>query len=453
VPAIAALVVALAAPAGALGPARTVDLPAPSAEEVATAEQAAGAAARGVAAVRADLALARQELDASSIRAAQAAEQANRTAWELREAKRSARAARAAADAATAQLDAQQAAYRETLVGSYQSAPQVESLAAMVESDGIETYLQRAITAETAVDALEGSYDRFRASAVLSESALASADRAQEHAESLADEARAAQESAQATLAAAAQEAAAIEERRSSLVSELAQLQGVSVALAAQRQTALEERAARAVARAEERRRQEAARLAREQQVVVPTPTPAPTPTRTAAPTPVPTPTRTPVPTPTRTPTPTPTPTPPPTPAPAPSPTPTPAPSPPPASPTGARAAIAFATAQLGEPYRWGAAGPDAWDCSGLTAMAWAAGGVRLPHYSAGQYAASTPVRPSELAPGDLVFWGSSSSPSSIYHVALYVGDGMIVHAPRTGRPVVKESMYYWRTPNFYARP
>ncbi len=51
------------------------------------------------------------------------------------------------------------------------------------------------------------------------------------------------------------------------------------------------------------------------------------------------------------------------------------------------------------------------------------------------------------------MFWGSSSSSSSIYHVALYVGGGQIIHAPRTGRPVVQESMYAWRAPNFYARP
>lgn len=53
----------------------------------------------------------------------------------------------------------------------------------------------------------------------------------------------------------------------------------------------------------------------------------------------------------------------------------------------------------------------------------------------------------------DLVFWGASSSPSSIYRVAIYVGDGQIVHAPRTGRDVSQESMYYWRAPNFFARP
>jgi cell wall-associated NlpC family hydrolase len=84
---------------------------------------------------------------------------------------------------------------------------------------------------------------------------------------------------------------------------------------------------------------------------------------------------------------------------------------------------------------------------------AWAAGGKSLPHYSVAQYQQSTPISPSDLQPGDLVFWGSSSSSSSIYHVALYAGDGMIIHAPRSGRDVEEVSMYYWITPNFYARP
>ena len=78
---------------------------------------------------------------------------------------------------------------------------------------------------------------------------------------------------------------------------------------------------------------------------------------------------------------------------------------------------------------------------------AWAAGGKSLPHYSVAQYQQSTPISASDLQPGDLVFWGSSSSSSSIYHVALYVGDGMIIHAPRTGRDVEEVSMYYWITP------
>ncbi|MGZ4447816.1 MAG: C40 family peptidase, partial [Nocardioides sp.] len=125
----------------------------------------------------------------------------------------------------------------------------------------------------------------------------------------------------------------------------------------------------------------------------------------------------------------------------------------PPAPAGGASSAIAFARAQLGEPYQWGAAGPDAWDCSGLTMGSWHAGGLSLPHYSVAQYEQSTPVSPSDLQPGDLVFWGSSSSPGSIYHVALYVGGGEIIEAPRTGVPVQEVSMYAWTAPNFYARP
>jgi len=62
-------------------------------------------------------------------------------------------------------------------------------------------------------------------------------------------------------------------------------------------------------------------------------------------------------------------------------------------------------------------------------------------------------ISASALRPGDLVFWGSSKSPSSIFHVALYIGDGQIIHAPRTGRPVSQESMYYWTPPTFFARP
>jgi cell wall-associated NlpC family hydrolase len=84
---------------------------------------------------------------------------------------------------------------------------------------------------------------------------------------------------------------------------------------------------------------------------------------------------------------------------------------------------------------------------------AWDRGGKYLPHYSVAQYEQSTPISSSQLRPGDLLFWGSNSSPGSIYHVALYIGGGQMIHAPRTGRPVTQESMYYWIPPNFLARP
>lgn len=78
--------------------------------------------------------------------------------------------------------------------------------------------------------------------------------------------------------------------------------------------------------------------------------------------------------------------------------------------------------------------------------------GKSLPHYSVAQYEQSTPISRDQLRPGDLVFW-SDGGPGSIFHVALYAGDGRIIHAPRTGRPVSEESIDYWRTPDFFARP
>jgi cell wall-associated NlpC family hydrolase len=89
-----------------------------------------------------------------------------------------------------------------------------------------------------------------------------------------------------------------------------------------------------------------------------------------------------------------------------------------------ASAAISYAMAQVGDAYVYGAAGPDAFDCSGLTMMAWAQAGVALPHSSSAQYSSGTHVSSSDLRPGDLVFYYSPIS-----HVGMYIGNGMIVHA------------------------
>ncbi|GAA2785242.1 C40 family peptidase [Streptomyces showdoensis] len=93
--------------------------------------------------------------------------------------------------------------------------------------------------------------------------------------------------------------------------------------------------------------------------------------------------------------------------------------------------AIAFAQAQLGKPYVWGATGPSAYDCSGLTQAAWRAAGVSLPRTTYTQINAGRRVSRSELAPGDLVFFYSGIS-----HVGLYIGGGQMIHAPRPGAPV-----------------
>lgn len=97
-----------------------------------------------------------------------------------------------------------------------------------------------------------------------------------------------------------------------------------------------------------------------------------------------------------------------------------------------AAAAIAYALAQVGDSYVYGAAGPSAFDCSGLTMMAWAQAGVALPHSSGAQTGSGPHIAMSDLQPGDLVFYYSPVS-----HVGLYIGNGMIVHAANPGTGVV----------------
>ncbi|WP_262699127.1 MULTISPECIES: C40 family peptidase [Streptomyces] len=104
-----------------------------------------------------------------------------------------------------------------------------------------------------------------------------------------------------------------------------------------------------------------------------------------------------------------------------------------PANSSKAAQAIAFAKAQLGKPYVWGATGPSSFDCSGLTQAAWKSAGISLPRTTWDQVKAGTRVSTSQLQPGDLVFFYDDIS-----HVGLYIGDGMMIHAPKPGDVVKK---------------
>jgi cell wall-associated NlpC family hydrolase len=96
-----------------------------------------------------------------------------------------------------------------------------------------------------------------------------------------------------------------------------------------------------------------------------------------------------------------------------------------------AQVAVDTALAQVGDPYVWGAGGPDAFDCSGLTQYSYSAAGVALPHSSSMQSGMGVPVSVSDLQPGDLLFYYSPVS-----HVAMYIGNGQMVHASTSGTPV-----------------
>ena len=92
--------------------------------------------------------------------------------------------------------------------------------------------------------------------------------------------------------------------------------------------------------------------------------------------------------------------------------------------------AITYALAQLGKPYLWGGMGPAAFDCSGLTMMAWASAGVTLLHYTGDQINEGTAVTYAGIAPGDLVLVpGSDGTIANPGHVGIYLGDGMVESA------------------------
>ncbi len=238
-------------------------------------------------------------------------------------------------------------------------------------------------------------------------------------AEQTAESARAA---AQTQVEAAAAETVAIHTQQSAMISQLAALRNTSIALESQRQQGLKAAAearaaaevraaaqaraaagARAAAAASDAARRQAAAAAAERR------------RQSAASQPVAQ-------------------------APGPDPTPGPVSYGPVPSRGGVSSVIAFAQAQLGDPYQWGAAGPRTWDCSGLTQMAWAQAGVYLSHYTGYQWDETRRVPLSDLQPGDLVFYGDSGPTS--HHVGLYVGNDMMINAPHTGAFVEYANIY-----------
>ena len=413
----------------------------PSKDRVAAAKERAEQKARDVGAIKASLLMANQRLEQAAVQAAQASEAYNGAMWRLQLAKEDVQTAKAEAQKAREAVADQRAAIGALVAASYQQSSDLTALGAMMSADGPEGVLDQYAAFHGASESLKADYDRYAASEALARVFERKAQEARATQEKLAQEANAAKGAATAAANAAQTAAAQITAEKDELIRELASAQNISVRLATKRQGALEEiareqAASRARAEADVAARKQArheaavagkaraaakeraARARREQDQDRDRDKSKPAPAPSAPPAPAP-------------------------------------PAPPPPAPSGsggAQQAIAYAQAQLGEPYVWGAAGPDSWDCSGLTMAAWASAGVSLPHYSVAQYYTGTPISSYDLRPGDLVFWGSSSSPESIYHEGMYIGNGMMIHAPRTGRSVEMVSMYYWIPPNFFAR-
>ena len=264
------------------------------------------------------------------------------------------------------------------------SVPSLSPLAALVNADGVSGVLEGYDLIEQAAAAIDDTYETYAAAVDPRRVRRPRADQALAEADDAKAEAKEARDQAEAAAETRPPRPRRTPPSGTRLIAELAELQDISVELARERQEALEQGAAEAAASLPRsgraaRRRRRPSRLPQRPRSRAPQDAAARPPSRRPTPTPTPRPDSDADPAP-------------------PHPDPHADADPDAAAPDsprtggGAGAAISFARAQLGEPYHYGAAGPNSWDCSGLTMMAWKQGGKSLPHYSAGQYSASTPI-------------------------------------------------------------
>ncbi|WP_405069589.1 NlpC/P60 family protein [Kribbella sp. NBC_01510] len=420
----------------------------PSKAAVERAKQAAASKAGQVAAIERQLAAANARLEQLGIQSGIADEAYNGAVYKLQQAKAEAAAAAARAAKAQQTLAIQRQQIGRFAAASYQGGGDVAKIAPLFTADGPQQLLDSAGAARSVSTAMQGSYLRYTATQVVTNLFKVQADQAVVKVKQATDEAAKAKQAAEDAEAAQAAAVTAMGVQRTQSIAQLAVLQNTSVRVAAQRQRGLEElarqRAAALAARkaAELKRRiaaREAAERAREKAEQArekaeqareekeareqakrnhgKKPPKQHTPDRSS-------------------------------------------------SDNGndngnshstrrgAQAAIDFAMSQLGDMYLWGGTGPSRWDCSGLMMGAWERAGIQLPHYSVAQYEQVRHIDEDQLRPGDLIFWAlNPDDPGTIHHVAMYLGNGRMIHAPRTGQPVQIASVYYWIPPNFFGRP
>jgi cell wall-associated NlpC family hydrolase len=416
----------------------------PSKAAVERAKQAAASKAGQVAAIERQLAAANARLEQLGVQSGIADEAYNGAVYKLQLAKAEAAAAAARAAKAQQTLTTQREQIGRFAAASYQGGGDVAKIAPLFTADGPQQLLDSAGAARSVSAAMQGSYLRYTATQVVTNLFKVQADQAVVKVKQATDEAAKAKKAAEEAEAAQAAAVTAMGVQRTQSIAQLAVLQNTSIRVAAQRQRGLEElarqrAAALAAKKAAELKRRIAAReaaerarekaeqareraeqareerAAREQakQDHGKKPPKRHTPDRPSNDNGSSHSTR-----------------------------------------RGAQAAIDFALSQLGDMYLWGGTGPSRWDCSGLMMGAWERAGVQLPHYSVAQYEQIRHIDEDELRPGDLIFWAvNPDDPGTIHHVAMYLGNGRMIHAPRTGQPVQIASVYYWLPPNFFGRP
>ena len=398
----------------------------PSAGQVSGAKAAVGDKAAQVAAVEAQLMVSNARLAEVQKAADVANEQYNLARILLQQRTDAAKSAGERAAAAQKVADSASDKLGQFAATAYMQGGNLGQLEAFLSSRGPQDVLDRAVGIQLITDIRSRIMQDADASSVVAGVLRRQAAQAQAQQVAAAQTAESARASAQAQVDSAAAETANIQNQQSAMIAQLATLRSTSVALERARQDGLkaeaEARAAAAVKAAAQARAVEEARAAAQARAArdaIQRQAAAAAETQRlrqlAANQPVSS-------------------------APVPDPAPSPVSDAPVASRGGVSAVIAFARAQIGKPYQWGAAGPDTFDCSGLTLMAWAQVGVNLSHYTGYQWAETRRVPLSDLQPGDLVFFGDSGPTS--HHMGLYVGNDMMINAPNTGSFVRYDNIY-----------
>lgn len=385
----------------------------PSAGQVRAAKAAVGDKAAQIAVVEGRLKVSNARLVEVRMAAEVANEKYNLARLLLQQRTVEAAAAGKRADAAQKAADLASDKLGHFAAATYMQGGNLGQLEAFLSSKGPQEVLDRAAGIQLITDIRNGIMQDADASSVVAGVLRRLAARAQAQQLAAQQVAESARVAAQAQVDLAAAETVRIQREQGAMIAQLATLRNTSVALERARQSGLKaESDARAAAarkaavqaRAAQARRvakaAAAARASAAKKAARRSPTPSQTPDRTSPPSP--------------------------------------STERPPRG--GVSAVIAFAEAQVGDPYLWGAAGPDSWDCSGLTMMAWAQAGVNISHYTGWQWAETSRVDLADLRPGDLVFYGDSGPTS--HHMGLYIGGDMMINAPHTGANVRYDNIY-----------
>jgi cell wall-associated NlpC family hydrolase len=403
--------------------------PFPGQDEIAAAREAAASQAATVADLDATFAALEEALHDAEAAQLLAADQYAQAQADLESSKAALVTAKQRAAEAEAALKEAQALLATVAQAAYREGGDMGQLGAVVTADGFEDAISSSELLSRASDEIATTVQRVEAAQLVADTMRQAADDAAGTAAAAEASAATSYDAATAAADAAEQAVRDAEAIRADAVHRLAEMRGTTVALEQERQQGLAEK------RAQEKR-DEAKEAQEEAEESQGTGGSSPKPEQTTEPKPKPTETSTPKPEETT----------------EPKPEETEQPKPPTTS-TGWKStaaqgetASAKALTLIGLPYKLGGTGPASYDCSGLTLTAWKAAGISIQRSSQMQYNSTKHVAFSQLRKGDLIFYGTDRDPSKIYHVAIYVGGGMVAEATKPGSlSVVRAYDAFWR--------